>query len=55
MKFPQIAMLVLYGMSLGSHLFNHGKTYERKYNFCLALLSFAIYMTLLTKGGFFSL
>lgn len=54
MKFCQIAIIVLYGMALGVHLFKHGEPKEGKYNFWSALLSFAIYMILLTKGGFFS-
>lgn len=54
MKFCQIAIIVLYGMALGAHLFKHGEPKEGKYNFWSALLSFAIYMILLTKGGFFS-
>ena len=54
MKFQQIAIIVLYGMALGAHLFKHGEPKEEKYNFWSALLSFAIYMALLTTGGFFS-
>lgn len=54
MKFQQIAIIVLYGMALGAHLFKHGEPKEGKYNFWSALLSFAIYMALLTTGGFFS-
>lgn len=53
MKFCQIAMIVLYGMSLGVYLFKHGEPKEGNYNFWTELLAFAICMALLIKGGFF--
>lgn len=53
MHAPQIIMLALYAMSLGTYLANHGKPMDRKYNFWSALLSSGIQVALMWWGGFF--
>ena len=53
MKAPQIIMIVLYALSLGTELVKHGRVYEQKHNFWLSLLGVAISVAILVWGGFF--
>lgn len=49
----QIILIGLYCLSLGIHAARHGQPREDKYNFWSTLLSAAITMFILFKGGFF--
>lgn len=50
-----LTYLLLMSMSLGIVLSKHGKPKEKKYNFWVSLISYAIWFFLLYKGGFFNL
>ena len=54
MKAPQIILLALYALSLGTHLANHGKPKTGTYDFWSALTSFGLVMVCLVWGGFFA-
>ena len=53
MKAPQIIMIVLYALSLGTEITKHGKITEQKHNFWISLLGVAISVSILIWGGFF--
>ncbi|MGL5330362.1 MAG: hypothetical protein ACRDD7_13920 [Peptostreptococcaceae bacterium] len=51
---PQILIIVLYALSLGIHLTNHGKDRKDKYDFWTSMVSAGMVFGLLYWGGFFS-
>lgn len=53
MGVPQITIIVLYALSLGVNLANHGEKREGKYNFWSSLIVCILLFTLLKSGGFF--
>lgn len=53
MGIPQIIVIVLYCVSVGVSLANHGKKIDASYSFWVKLFSTAIMIALLTWGGFF--
>lgn len=55
MGIPQIAIIVLYSLSLGASLILDGKPRDGKYSFWTTLVTDIIIMVLLAKGGFFKL
>ena len=52
MRWPQIAVIVLYALSLGITLAKHGEP-QSPYNFWTSLLGVAIAVGLLIAGGLF--
>lgn len=53
MHWPQIAVLVLYVLSVGVHLARHGQPRDGKYNFIGSLVMAVILLSLMYAGGFF--
>ncbi len=53
MGVPQITIIVLYALSLGVNLANHGKKRGDKYNFWSSLIVCILLFMLLKSGGFF--
>lgn len=52
MGIPQILVIVLYAMSLGISLVNHGKRSEKTENAGVTLIATIIIISLLWWGGF---
>ena len=50
---PQMILLGLLFMSLGFAIANHGKEKEGKHNAWISLLSFIIWIVILSYAGFF--
>lgn len=50
---PQIIVTCCFAIGLLSHLFNHGKVYEGKYNFISEFITVIIAIIILHYGGFF--
>jgi hypothetical protein len=53
MGFPQVVIIVIYVLSLGISLANHGKPREGKVNFWVALVTVVFIFLILNGGGFF--
>lgn len=53
MGWPQIAMIVFMGMSIGGSLYKHGEPRTGRYSIFSALFGVAIEAWLLWEGGFF--
>ena len=53
MQWPQIAYLVLIGANFGCVLAKHGEPRDGSYNVGITIVSAAIGLFLLWKGGFF--
>ena len=51
---PQILLLMLISSELGIQIARHGKPREGNHNFWIQLFEWAIIVTLLSWGGFFS-
>lgn len=52
MRWPQITMIVIFAMSIGISMVQHGNPQPPK-NFWISLLSAAIELGILIAGGFF--
>jgi len=50
---PQVAMIVMYGLHIGMHLAKHGKPKVDTYNVVWALIGVGVSVFILTAGGFF--
>lgn len=50
---PQIIMLIIYGINIGSSLVNHGKQREGKHSFWATLVATGLSAWILSSGGFF--
>lgn len=53
MGFCQYAIIILYSISLGTHIAKHGEPKTGTYNVWSAIIALAIEMSLLYFGGFF--
>lgn len=53
MNIYQIIIIILYSMSLGIALVNHGKPKQGNENFWITLISVLINLFILIQGGFF--
>ena len=50
---PEIIIIVLYSLTLGTELTQHGKPREGKHSFWVSLIGCGIMIGLLIWGGFF--
>ena len=53
MRAPQITLIVLYCISLGINLSEHGKPKQGKNNVFTSIVALIIQISILTWGGFF--
>ena len=54
MHAPQIIVLILYAITIGIELAQHGETEVKKHNVFVAMFGSALMLGLLWWGGFFS-
>ena len=54
MHAPQIIVLVLYSITIGIEMAQHGETYVTKHNVFITMIGVVMMLGLLWWGGFFS-